>query len=140
VQKLDFIARIMGTARPRSLPWDPEFEEPPYGWVLKREFGDAARHVYILHYPFGNGKRAFGREMKRVRNFMAGVRARDDPENIKPLAQEYVPAIARVGEIRFMCVDDEPVRTVITGKRRADERNPVVTWGIATMLSLNRIM
>lgn len=141
MQTLDLVARKMGTARPRTVPWDPELQAPRYGWVLKREFGDATKQVYFPGHPLEDNEGALRSEMKRVRAFMGRVRAEGGPEKTQWLAQEYVPALASLGEFRFMCVDGEPVRTVVTG--RHDKLSAHETWsqeGIKTMLSLEEIM
>ena len=132
----------MGTTRPRSLPWDPELQEPQHGWVLKREFSDAARHVYVPDYPLRDDRTSVRKEKKRVRQFLGKGNARGDLGDIQWLAQEYVPTLVSLGELRFMCVDGEPVRMVITGDDGPGKPDADGTWsmeGIRTMLGLGEI-
>ena len=141
VQTLDFIARRMGTTRPRSKPWYPKVQEPPLGWVLKREFSDQGRHVYIPSRQSDN-ERAVRLEKKRVEEFILDAEANKDPENMRWLAQEYVSTLASVGEFRFICVNGEPVRVAITGKFGNPETKNSELWimeGFRTMLSLGEI-
>jgi hypothetical protein len=109
VQTLDFIMRKMGTARPRSLAWDPQVQEPHHGWVLKWEFSNAARHMYIPNYPLRDNRQAVTKEKKWVLWFVGKGKARENLGDIWRLAQEYVPVLASIGKLQFMCVDDEPV-------------------------------
>ena len=58
------------------------------------------------------------------------------------LAQEYFSTLTSVGEFRFICVDEEPIRVAITGKRADHEAKTGELWimeGIKTMLSLEKI-
>ena len=141
VQTLDFIARRMETARPRSQPWHPKIQEPPHGWVLKREFSDQGRHVYVPN-RLSNNERDVRLEKKRVEKFIRDAESNKDPENVRWLAQEYVPTLASVGEFHFICVNGEPIRVAITSKRANSETTTgelCVTEGIRTMLGLEQI-
>ena len=141
VQTLDFIARRMGTARPQTKPWQPKLEEPPHGWVLKREFSDGGRHVYIPNHPSDDGEKAVRREKKRVQKFILGAEANKDPESVRWLAQEHIPTLTSIGEIRFMCINGNPTRVAITTKRTQGTKTGEL-WimeGIRTMLGLDRI-
>lgn len=135
VRNLDAIARTMGTGRPRTLEWDPESNEPPYGHVLKREFSDAARHVYVPNHTLEPTDKQMATEVKRANAFVKKIR---DEGNIgwKWLSQEYVPTLQSVGEFRFVCIDGDPVRVVITGRR---EGGVTTVENIRTMLSLREI-
>ena len=131
----------METARPVSKPWHPKLEEPPHGWVLKREFSDQGRHVYVPNHPT-NDERGVRREKKRVGKFILDAKANQDPENIRWLAQEYVPTLDSVGEFRHMCVDGNPVRVAFTSKCAPDGTNTGalhITEGIRTMVGLGGI-
>ena len=137
-QELDHIARRMCTARPKSREWFIGTDLPA-GHVLKREYSDAGRHVYIPHQP-SSTETDIAAEKKRVQRFLAKTREDEELENFRWLAQEHVPTLAAVGELRFMCIDGEPVRVVITGKHQPGHREAGKIWcmeGIATMLSLN---
>jgi hypothetical protein len=141
VQTIDRIARKMGTRRPKSRPLDPSISSPPHGWVLKREFSDAGRHVYIPVHPLKTGEKPEKAEVRRAVKFLKEAGARDG-KKLGWLAQEYVPTIASVGELRFMCVGGNPVRVVITNKHPKGHRLAGETCsveGIKTMLSLEGI-
>lgn len=138
-QELDLIARREGTARPQSRPWDPNSQEPHRGWVLKREFSDAARHVYIPIHPLNDDAKTSKREKTRIRNFMKKIKAKD---GFLWLQQEYVQTLSTVGEFRFFCVNGEPIRVVITSANGPGEPHPGETSsleGIDTMLGLEEI-
>ena len=141
VQTLDFIARRMETARPQTKPWHPKLEDPPHGWVLKREFSDRGRHVYIPNHSSDDGEKAIRRENKRVQKFILGAETNKDPENVQWLAQEYIPTLTSIGEFRFMCINGNPTRVVITTKRAQGTKTGElwITEGIRTMLGLDRI-
>ena len=141
VQTLDSIARRMGTDRPRSRPWYPKIQEPPHGWVLKREFSDRGRHVYIQNHP-SDDERGVRLEKKRVEKFILDAEVNKSPRGMRWLAQEYVSTLASVGEFRFICVDGEAIRVVIASKRADNETKTGELWimeGIKTMLSLEKI-
>jgi hypothetical protein len=132
----------MGTARPKSVPWDPNPQSPPNGWVLKREFSDAGRHVYIPDHPLQNGERAIATETRRANRFVRKANDKDQTIGCRWLAQEYVPTLASLGEFRFMWVDGEPVRVVITRKCSRYEPEAGEFWsmeGIKTMAGLQKI-
>jgi len=124
VGTLDSIASKMRTSRPESRPLEGL---PPCGWVLKREFSDGDRHVYIPGYPVE--AKGEDRETKRALRFLAGVEP-DKTSNCRWLAQEYVPELRRVGEIRHMCVDGIPIRAVLTGRHPDGHRSAGERWSI----------
>jgi hypothetical protein len=137
VQTIDGIASRMRTGRPRTVPLEPSHQSPPQGWVLKREFSDAGRHVYVPNNrPRGN-ERDDDAEAERALQFLRSARAEEKSSHLNWLAQEYVPTLASVGELRYMCIDGSPERAVITGRRPSGE-----TWsteGIKTMKGLREI-
>lgn len=127
IQTLDRIARSMEAGRPGTQPLDIGSQPLPFGWVLKREFSDGGRHVYVPNHPLES-------EADKEKE----ARAEGGLKSYKWLAQEYVPMLATVGEIRHMCVNGSPVRTVITGKLST----PGAVWsaeGIRSMITLREI-
>ena len=142
VQTLDAISKKMETSRPATMPWDPCSQPPPFGYVLKRDFSDAARHVYVPKYPLGTGQKATAAELRRATEFVQNTTDHDQPISGSWLAQEYVPTLSSVGELRFICIDGNPVRVVITGKHKPGHPDAGQAWtieGIKTMLSLHEI-
>jgi hypothetical protein len=98
--------------------------------------------VYVPDYPLKDDKRAVTKEKNRVQKFMRNVRASEDLGDVKWLTQEYVPSLGSVGELRFFCVNGQPVRMVITGENGRGKPDAGGTWsieGMRTMLSLKQI-
>lgn len=121
------------------MPWVPDSAEPPHGWVLKREFSDAVRHVYVPNQPLSDNEEAITKEKKHVQRFIQKVRCEGGLSNFRWLAQEYVPTL-NLGELRFMCIEGKPWRVVITGRNPEDGSNSFwTTESIRTMLSLDKI-
>ena len=91
-------------------------EEPPYGWVLKREFSDTGKDVYIPTTTSG--------PLQRNRDAATFIKERtDEHENDECswLVQELAPFLP-IAEIRFLCVGGVPVREVVTGKYADDHQ------------------
>ena len=136
-QTLDRIARSMETGRPSTQPLEISSRSPPFGWVLKREFSDGARHVYIPNHPLVT-EADKGKEARRFNRYWKKARVESGSNGYKWLVQEYVPTLATVGETRHMCINGSPVRTVITGKLPT----PGTVWsaeGIRSMITLKEI-
>jgi hypothetical protein len=136
VRKAEEIAKEMKTARPRTeVPWDMTSGERPKGMVVKREYSDCSRHVFV---PEHTEETASPKQIKgedtRYRKFLE-ANTDKDKEHFRWIAQEYVQTLQAVGEIRFMCVDGEIPRETIT------VRKPQGLVGfvddIKTMISLN---
>lgn len=112
---LDAISDAMGMRRPRTELLD-EDKKPPFGFVLKREFSDEGRDVYIPKLRPGEPER---KETRRAVEFLKKREASMKNKHCSWLAQELVPFLA-VAEIRFICVDGIPIRNIVTGKHPDD--------------------
>jgi len=121
---LGSIASDMGTSRPRTERLE-DVKKPPYGLVLKREFSDASRGVFLPNLT----PESQSREVQRAAAF---VRKNDkaSPGIISSwLAQEYVPFLS-IGEVRFVCVGGRPIREIVTGTHPGDHpTDPRGLWG-----------
>lgn len=85
-------------------------KSPPYGLVLKREYSDSCRDVYI---PSNPPKRP--EEAHNAAAFTEARMAEGKNDSCSWLCQEFVPFLS-TGEIRFMCIGGIPVREVVTGR------------------------
>lgn len=136
MRKAEEIAKEMATTRPQTVvPWDVTSGKRPEGMVVKREYSDCSRHVFI---PKVLGKSTHRKEIKgedkRYQEFLA---ANADKERFRWVAQDYVQTLHTVGEIRFMCVGGQIPRETITLKRPRG----IVSFvdDIKTMIPLNEM-
>jgi hypothetical protein len=107
VEKLDSIAgSVTGTKRPKSLLLQAN-ENPPLGWLIKREYSDAARHVI------------FPRNAK-------SVAAYEESGDYRWFAQEMVPLLRQWGEIRIIFLNKIPLYAVLT----TPSKNGSWTWDL----------
>lgn len=112
-ETLKKIADAMGTGRPKTERVE-NLKKPPKGFVLKREFSDASRDVYI--------PKQSGTPVEEEDPAAAFIRKKmkENPGDVCSwLAQEYVPFLS-VGEVRFMCVGGIPIRENVTGRHPDD--------------------
>jgi hypothetical protein len=95
IRKLDKIAEtITHTERPRTILMGAK-DEPPKGWMVKREHSDGGRHV------------EFPRSSKsKVMNNREG--------SYRWIAQEVAPLLRKLGEIRVVFVGQNPLYAVLT--------------------------
>jgi len=124
------IAKDMKMRRPRTERLaDPG--NPPHGMVLKLEYSDTSRDVYI---PKRSGLE------KGVEKAAAFVKERTDASwDCGWLAQEYVPFLP-FGEIRFIMVDGSPVRDIVTGRHPDNHpTDPGQLWSYESNDSLKNI-
>ena len=99
--------------------------KPPCGWVLKREYSDTSRDVYVPPHPL---KTSEEREIKKAAAFIKKRMAASEGDDCSWLCQEFVPFIS-TAEIRFMCVGGAPIREVVTGRNpRGHHFLPGETW------------
>jgi hypothetical protein len=70
-------------------------EDPPQGWLIKREHSDTARHVI------------FPRNAKSIAKY-------DRSGDYRWFAQEMVPFLRQWGEFRVIFVGKIPIYTIIT--------------------------
>jgi hypothetical protein len=121
-RRLDTIAETMKMRRPKTKAV-ADTTTPPHGMVLKREFSDASRDVFIPD-PKLSEEAGIEHAVKFITE-----RTRANPEDRSLwLAQEFVPFLS-IGEVRFMCVGGSPIREVLTGKFPADDPdNPGGLW------------
>jgi hypothetical protein len=105
------ISREMGMRRPESTEL-VDLENPPSGLVLKREYSDTGRDVYIpslqLKLPRDQGTR-------EAAAFIKERMTANKNDNCLWLCQELAPFLP-IGEVRFMCVGGAPIREVVTGR------------------------
>jgi hypothetical protein len=111
----------MGTGRPATKKLD-DLERPPYGWVLKREYSDTGRDVYI---PSQAASEDLG--TKQAATFIKDRVAEAKDDDCSWLCQELVPFLAS-GEIRFVCVGGTPIREVVTGTHQPGHADAGHTW------------
>lgn len=135
--KFDVIAKEMGTARPvTKYGWDPT-SEPPDGMVLKREYSSCSEYVFL---PKPSQTRASSNEADRERKrCQRWIRKHLDAEgavSYKWMAQEYVPTLRTVGELRYMCIGGEPARVTITSKCKTSEHDTSYLDNIDTLILL----
>lgn len=101
-----------------------DLKNPPYGRVLKREFSDFGRDVYIPDLAEITQQA----EIQRAADFIKGRMAEGKNDECSWLSQERAPFLS-VGEIRFMCVGGVPVRETVTGNHPMDHpRLPGEPW------------
>jgi hypothetical protein len=110
-ETLEAISKAMGMCRPKTERL-VNVEEPPYGWVLKREFSDTGKDVYIPTPKSGPLRRA---ENRKAATFIKERTDKHENDECSWLAQELAPFLP-IAEIRFLCVGGVPVREVVTGK------------------------
>ena len=85
---------VTKTVRPKTKLLNGKEKVPP-GWLVKREYSDDRRHVI-----FPDGKRKGAR---RIRD-----------SKYRWIAQEIVPLITKLGEIRVVFVDREILYATLT--------------------------
>ena len=90
-----------------------DLKNPPHGFVLKREYSDTSRDVYIPSHPLEAS------ETRTAAAFIKGRTAAGKNDSCSWLCQEFVPFLS-VGEIRFMCAAGVPIRNVVTGRHARD--------------------
>jgi hypothetical protein len=113
-ETLEAISTQMGMGRPMT-GWLVDIKRPPYGLVLKREFSDSGRDVFIPNLSGGS-------EEEEVRRAAAFVRKRmGENRNDESLwmTQEYAHFLL-TGEVRFMCVGGVPIRETVSGRHPDD--------------------
>ena len=116
---LDGIARDMNTQRPKTEVL-LDLKNPPCGLVLKREFSDVSKDVYV---PPSTSLKSQARGAKAL---MKEKLAGDPDVDCSWLTQEYVPFLS-FAEIRFVCVGGRPIRELVTGVH-SDKANSGSIW------------
>jgi hypothetical protein len=111
----DEIATSMKTARPTTVEIK-DLDNPPFGFVLKREFSESGMDVYVPKVAMDEKvpKKRTAEAMRATEWLKERVVA-SNGEDCRWFAQELVPFLA-LGEIRFMCAGGVPVRDFVTGK------------------------
>jgi hypothetical protein len=135
---LQHISNLMGTSRPKAHRLE-DLENPPNDFVLKREFSDGGRDVYIPKLSLSPAE-----GIKRAVAFVKKSRRNSPSDACSWLAQEYVPFLS-VSEIRFGCVGGSVIRGVVTGKHPADHPDAGHLWSyegnecLKTLSSLQQV-
>lgn len=124
----------MEMTRPKSARL-VNLKNPPYGLVLKREFSDSGRDVYIPKLS-GTSKKA---EVQRAATFVRKKMEGNRNDKSLWLTQEYVPFLS-IAEVRFMCVGGRPIREVVSGKHADDHpEEPGQLWSFESSKSLKTL-
>ena len=125
----------MKTSRPKTKQL-AHLEYPPYGFVLKREFSDASRDVFLPNLS----AKSEAQEAKRAATFIRKCTSANKVVESSWLAQEYVPFLS-VGEVRFVCVGGHPIREIVTGTHPKDHpHNPGALWAYERNDSLKTLL
>ena len=109
---LEEISKEMGMQRPAAEEL-VDLKSPPCGLVLKREYSDTSRDVYIPSHPL---------EMSEARIAAVFIKERTAAgrnDGCSWLCQEFVPFLS-IGEIWFMCAASVPICNVVTGRHALD--------------------
>jgi hypothetical protein len=121
---LEEISREVDMRRPETRKL-VDLKKPPPGLVLKREYSDTGRDVYV---PSLRQKLAPAQEAQTAAAFIKSRTAASKDEDCLWLCQELAPFLP-MGEIRFMCIDGVPVREVVTGRHPEDHpTTPGEVW------------
>ena len=109
---LEEISKEMGMRRPATEEL-VDLKNPPRGFVLKREYSDTSRDVYVPSHPLKMS------ETRTAAAFIKGRTTAGKNDSCSWLCQEFVPFLS-IGEIRFMCAAGGPIRNVVTGRHARD--------------------
>lgn len=113
-----------------------DLKKPPCGFVLKREYSDTSRDVYIPLHPLELSE---DEEIKKAAIFIRQRVAESKDDECSWLYQELAPFLSS-GEIRFVCIAGVPIREIVTGRHpRNHATNPGETWSYERNDSLKTV-
>lgn len=121
---LERISKEMEMGRPATMKLN-DLKKPPPGWVLKREYSDTGRDVYVPSLAPTSRR---GEEIKEAAAFIRRRNCEAKDDICSWLCQELVPFLS-IGEFRSLCVNGTPVRDVTSGRYPKDHpENPDKLW------------
>lgn len=116
-----------------------DLKNPPCRWVLKREYSDTGRDVYV---PSFAPKLSDSQEIKKAAAFIARQNRKAEDDICFWLCQEHVPFLP-IAEFRSICIGGTPVRDVVSGRYPKDHHgNPGMLWfreGMDTLKMLSTL-